>query len=194
MEERTTRSYRLAEKLSQLFDLESKIDTVLSVSMYYLNQFMDSERSSIFLFQHWNQQLTIFSSLDLEKHEICIPKSCGVAGCVFVNRQPAVVNNAYQDSRFYKAVDDMTGFKTRNLICTPLLDFKENCFGTLQSMNKKSGDFATEDLELLNLAARMIAVAINDSRQYTERLVKKEASRTVIRQIAENSGNIFDEL
>ena len=188
-----TRSYRLAEKFSQLFDLESKIDTVLSVSMYYLNQFMDSERSSIFLFQPWNQQLTIFSSLDLEKHEICIPKSCGVAGCVFVNRQPAVVNNAYEDSRFYKEVDDLTGFKTRNLICTPLLDFKGNCLGTLQSLNKKREDFTTEDLELLNLAARMVAAAIHNSRQYTELFVKHEASRTVIRQITDNDGEILDQ-
>jgi GAF domain-containing protein len=194
MEESKTRSYRLAEKLSQIFDLESKIDTVLSVSMYYLNQFMDSERSSIFLFQPWNQQLTIFSSLDLDKHEICIPKSCGVAGCVFVNRQPAIVNNTYEDSRFYKEVDDMTGFKTRNLICTPLLDFKENCLGTLQSMNKKGGDFTTDDLELLSLAARMVAVAINNSRQYIELLVKNEASKKFIKQIADNSDNIFDKL
>jgi hypothetical protein len=52
MGERRTRSYRLAKELSQLFDLESKIDTMLSVSMYHLNEFMDSERSSIFLFQH----------------------------------------------------------------------------------------------------------------------------------------------
>ena len=64
MKESMTRSYCLAKELSQLFDLEGKIDTMLSVSMYYLNQFMDSERSSIWLFQHWNQQLTIFSSLD----------------------------------------------------------------------------------------------------------------------------------
>ena len=189
-----TRSYRLTEKLSQLFDLESKIDAVLSVSMYYLNQFMDAERSSIFLFQPWNQKLTIFSSLDLEKHEISIPKSCGVAGCVFVNRQPAIVNNAYSDSRFYKAVDDMTGFKTRNLICTPLIDFKENCLGTLQSMNKQSGGFTTEDLELLKLAARMVAVAINNSRQYIELLVKNEASRKFIKQIAGNSDIVIDEL
>ena len=97
-----TRSYRLAKELSQLFDLESNIETVLSVSMYHLNQFMDSERSSIFLFQHLNQQLTVFSSLDLKKNEIRIPKSCGVAGWVFVNRQPAVVNNAYEDGRFHK--------------------------------------------------------------------------------------------
>jgi hypothetical protein len=46
----------------------NKIETVLSVSMYHLNQFMDSERSSIFLFQHSNQKLTVFSSLDLEKN------------------------------------------------------------------------------------------------------------------------------
>jgi GAF domain-containing protein len=160
MEEILPRPYRLEKELSRLFELENKIDAVLSVSMLYLNQFMDSERSSIFLFQHGNQKLTIFASLDLEKNEILIPKSCGVTGWVFENRKPAVVNNAYEDSRFYKEVDDITRFFTRNLICTPLLDDKDNCLGTLQSLNKKTGDFTTDDLELLNLAARMLAVAI----------------------------------
>ena len=177
MKESMTRSYRLAKELSQLFDLEGKIDTMLSVSMYYLNQFMESERSSIWLFQHWNQQLTIFSSLDLEKNEIRIPKSCGVAGWVFVNRKPAVVNNAYEDSRFNRKVDDMTGYHTRNMICTLLLDYKDNCLGTLQSLNKNVGDFTANDLELLNLASRMVTVAINNSRRFDEILVTNEARR-----------------
>ena len=189
-----TRPYRLAKELSQLFDLDTKIDTVLSASMYYLNQFMDSERSSIFLFQHWNQQLTIFSSLDLEKHEISIPKSYGVAGWVFVNCQAAVINNAYEDTRFYKEVDEMTGFQTRNLICAPLLDYKDRCLGTIQSLNKKVGDFTTDDLELLNLAARMVAVAINNSRQYNELLVTNKARRNFIKHITDRSGNNFDKL
>ncbi len=193
MKESMTRPYRLSKELAKLFDLNCKIDTLLSASMYYLNQFMDSERSSIFLFQDWNQQLTIFSSLDLEKHEIRIPKSCGVAGWVFVNRQPTVVNNAYEDSRFYKEVDEMTGFQTHNLICTPLLDYKDHCLGTLQSLNKKSGNFTNDDLELLNLAARMVAVAINNSRQYTELLVTNEARRKCIKLITDNSGNILDQ-
>ena len=192
MEESKTRSYRLAKELSKLFDLESEIDTVLSVSMYHLNQFMDSERSSIWLFQHWNQKLAIFSSLDLEKSEIRIPTSCGVAGWVFVNRKPAVVNNAYQDSRFYREVDDRTGFHTRTLVCTPLLDYKDHCLGTLQSINKKTGDFTTDDLELLNLAARMVVVAINNSRHYTEILVTSEARRKFIKQITGNIINIFN--
>jgi adenylate cyclase len=194
MEESMTRSYRLAKELSHLFDLESKIDTVLSVSMYNLNQFMDSERSSVFLFQHLNQQLTVFSSLDLEKNEIRIPKSCGVAGWVFANRQPAVVNNAYDDSRFYKKVDDITGFHTHNLICTPLLDSKDHCLGTLQSLNKKRGDFTTDDLELLNLAARMVAVAIKNSNHYTELLVTNKAREKFINQITDNLSKISRKL
>ena len=110
MEKSLIRHYRLANELSQLFDLESKIDNVLAVSMYKLNQLMDSERSSIFLFDPLKQQLTSFSSQDLEKKEIRIPKSSGVSGWVFEHRMPAIVNDTDSDSRFYRGVDDMTGF------------------------------------------------------------------------------------
>ena len=192
MEESKTRSFRLARELSLLFDLESKIDTVLAASMHHLNQFMEAERSSVFLFQHWNNKLTVFSSLDLDKHEIVIPKSSGVAGWVFVNRQPAIVNNAYGDSRFYKKVDEMTGFQTRNLICAPLLDSKNRCLGTLQSLNKQNGEFTTDDFELLNLAAGMVAVAIKNSKHYSEIVVTNKAREKFIKQIADNIGKFPD--
>ena len=186
MEERAIRPYRLAKELSQLFDLESDIDTVLSVSMYNLNQFMESERSSIFLFEPTKQQLTSFSSLDLEKHEVRIPKSVGVAGWVFENRKSAIVKNAYEDKRFYRKVDEMTGFRTRNLICTPLIDHKDHCFGTIQSLNKITGDFTKEDLELLDLTARMVAVAISNSKRYNEILITNDARRKLIKKIMGN--------
>ncbi len=191
MKESMTRSYGLAKELAELFDLEGKIETMLSVSMYHLNQFMDSERSSIWLFQHWNQKLAIFSSLDLEKNEISIPKSSGVAGWVFVNRESAIVNDTHGDSRFCKDVDNMTGFRTRNLVCTPLIDTKENCLGTIQSLNKNAGDFTNDDLELLNLAARMVAVAINNSRHYREISVENEARRKFIKKFSGDIGKGF---
>ncbi len=191
MKESMTRSYRLANKLSQLFDLESNIDTVLSASMFHLNQFMNSERSSVFLFRRWNQQLTVFSSLDLERNEIRMPKSRGVVGWVFVNQQPAIVNDAYEDNRFYKMVDDMTGFHTCNLVCTPLLDSNDHCLGTLQSLNKKSGDFTTNDLDLLNLAARIVAVAIKSNNHFTELLVVNNARKKFIEQVSRNKREIY---
>jgi hypothetical protein len=61
----------------------------------YSHQYMDSERSSIFVFDPLNKQLTSYSSLDLGKLEIRIPKSTGVAGWVFEHRMPAVINDAY---------------------------------------------------------------------------------------------------
>ena len=190
MEKSLIRHYRLANELSQLFDLESSIDNVLAVSMYKLNQLMDSERSSIFLFDPLKQQLTSFSSQDLEKREIRIPKSSGVSGWVFEHRKPAIVNDTDSDSRFYSGVDDMTGFRTLNLICTPLIDYKERCSGTLQSLNKKSGDFITDDLELLDLSARLVAVAISNSRRYDEILTTNMARKNLIKKIVDNIGNL----
>ena len=127
MEKSGIRPHRLVTELSRLFNLDTSLDTVLVVSMYKLNQYMDSERSSIFLFDPLNKQLTSYSSLDLAKQEIRMSKSTGVAGWVFEHGMPAVINNAYADSRFYRGVDEMTGYRTRNLICTPLIDDKGKC-------------------------------------------------------------------
>ena len=161
--------HNLAKKMPQLFDLEASIDRLLLLSLHNLNKYADSESSSIFLLEPMNQQLTSFSSLDLTKDEISIPKSSGVCGWVVQNRKSAIVNNAYADSRFYKRVDDMTGFRTHKLICTPLIGEKGHCLGTLQSLNKRSGDFTTEDLDLLNLAARTMALVVNN-KLYNESL------------------------
>lgn len=158
------RHYRLANELSLLFDLESSMDNVLAVAMYKLNQIMDSERSSVFLFDPLRQQFTSFSSQDLQNKKISMSQTSGVAGWVFKNRIPAIINNAYSDNRFYQGADEMTGFRTRNLICTPLMDYKENCLGTLQAFNKKNGNFTADDLELLGLTARLVVVAISNGR------------------------------
>jgi len=170
MEKSGIRPHRLVLELSQLFNLETSLDTVLVVSMYKLNQCMDSERSSIFVFDPLNEQLTSYSSLDLAKREIRMSKSTGVAGWVFEHGMPAVINDAYDDSRFYRGVDEMTGYRTRNLICTPLIDDKGKCIGTIQSLNKKSGDFTTNDLELLDMTARLVAAALNNKRGDDEML------------------------
>jgi len=170
MEKSRIRPHCLVTELSQLLNLDTDLDTVLAVSMYKLNQYMDSERSSIFVFDPLNKQLTSYSSLDLGKLEIRMPKSTGVAGWVFEHRMPAVINDAYDDSRFYRGVDDMTGFHTRNMICSPMIDDNGKCLGTIQSLNKKSGDFTTDDLEMLDVTARLVAAALNKNKAYDEML------------------------
>lgn len=177
MDKYMTRSNQLAVELSALLNLDSDIDTMLSVSMYLVNQYMDTERSSIFLFDPIEQQLTSYTSLDLAKQEIRMSKSTGVAGWVLEHRMPAVLNDAYNDSRFFRGVDDMTGFRTRNLICCPLIDDGENCLGTVQSLNKKSGNFTTDDLEMLGETGRLLTTTIRKSGRYDEMITVNTAHK-----------------
>jgi adenylate cyclase len=184
MDKYMTQSGQLAVELSALLNLDSDIDTMLSVSMYLVNQYMGTERSSIFLFDPMEQQLASYTSLDLAKQEIRMPKSTGVAGWVLEHRMPAVLNDAYNDSRFFRGVDDMTGFRTRNLICCPLIDDGENCLGTVQSLNKKSGNFTTDDLELLSETGHLLAAAIRKNGRYDEMIAVNIANKELRRGLS----------
>lgn len=156
------RFFNLAMELLQPQNLKSRIETILAVVMYNLNQAIASEKSSIFLSDVLGQQLISFSSLDLERGEVRIPLSFGVTGWVFENRKSAIVDDAYNDSRFYCGVDAVTGFRTRNIICTPLIDHKNCCLGTLQSMNKINGSFGIDDLGVIALIAHLAATALSN--------------------------------
>lgn len=64
-------------------------------------------------------------------------------------------------------------------------------FGHHSSLNKKEGGFNDNDLDLLKLAANMVAISINNSNRYNEFLVTNEARPKFIKQINANMGNIF---
>jgi GAF domain-containing protein len=51
-----------------------------------------------------------------------------------------------------------------------MIDDSGKCLGTIQSLNKKSGDFTTDDLELLDVTARLVAVILNKNKAYDEML------------------------
>ena len=58
-----------------------------------------------------------------------------------------------QDSRFNKDVDRQTGYKTKNILSMPILDFEGEVIGVAQIVNKLSDDgsgFTPED-ELVGL-------------------------------------------
>ncbi|MCD6296351.1 MAG: GAF domain-containing protein, partial [Deltaproteobacteria bacterium] len=53
----------------------------------------------------------------------------------FQNNMPLIINDAYNDSRFYAEVDKKSGFRTRNILCVPLVNRKGQCIGALQTLN-----------------------------------------------------------
>lgn len=129
--------------IGQTITSEMNFDVLFDLIAGQMKRIMKVERCSVFLVDSKGTGLTAFVSTDLKKNEINIPNDQGVAGWVFQNKRPLIVADAYRDERFYPDIDKLTGFKTRNIVCVPLINREKETIGTLQVLNKISGDFFT---------------------------------------------------
>lgn len=83
----------------------------------------------------------------------------GIAGWAASHREPLLVEDAYQDPRFLREVDGVTGFRTKTVLALPLLD-KHELVGVVQLFNKAAGPFDAGDLRLAQAAARAVELAL----------------------------------
>jgi adenylate cyclase len=119
-----------------------------------------AERGSVFLNDPGPREL--FSRIRDGKfeREIRMPNTVGVAGNVFTTGTPVIVDDAYSDPRFNRAIDEMTGYTTKTILCVPLVTLKGERIGIAQLLNKREGRFSAEDLTLLQAMVEQAAVAI----------------------------------
>jgi class 3 adenylate cyclase/putative methionine-R-sulfoxide reductase with GAF domain len=153
-------------RVGQIITSETSLDDLFGVIMDQTNQVMDSERSTVFLHDNKSNQLWCLVATGMHKNEICIPADSGVAGWVFQSKTPMIINAPYDDPRFYSEIDKKTGYRTRNIICVPVMNRKKECIGTLQAINKKTGDFTDEDKELIVSVSHYVAIALENSKLF----------------------------
>ena len=84
----------------------------------------------------------------------------GLAGWVVRHNQPAIVNDAQNDARFFRQITEGTDLEVRSLLCAPLVT-KGQVIGALEIVNKASaGYFDDDDVDLLTSFAAQAAIAI----------------------------------
>lgn len=98
----------------------------------------------------------------------------GIAGWVAQAGQSLLVPDAYADPRFYAQIDDLSGFVTHAVLCTPLIA-KDRTIGVLELFNQHP--FTENDLHLIESVAAQVASVIENTRLHEE--TRKElAERT----------------
>lgn len=112
---------------------------------------LDCERVSLFIHDRFSDMLVVHSAEGLRKNQIKIPKDKGIVGAVFMTGERLKIDDAYQDTRFNKEVDKMTNYRTRNIICYPLIDKDGDIFGAIQAINKRKSCFDNNDEEILSI-------------------------------------------
>jgi len=155
-------------EVSQALMREHNLAELLALIADETSPVMNAERCSIYLVDAERQQLYTLVAQELEIREIRMPIGRGLSGHVAQTGQTLNIADAYEDARFDRAWDERTGFRTRTVLCTPLLAQTGEIIGVLQVLNKRDGRFTAYDERLLGAFAAQAAVAVENAQLHEE--------------------------
>ena len=106
-----------------------------------------------------------------------------IAGWVANHQEAVLIPDAYGDARFNRDWDLRTGFRTKSILCAPLVS-QDRQVGVMQILNRRDGRaFDEYDLVLSQAVASLIAVAIHNAEEHEARL-RAERLATIGQTIA----------
>ena len=167
---------RRLQQLDTLVEMTKLINSTLDTrqvrekSIIAIMQLMDTEAASMLLLDSQTKELYFEVVMGEKKNEIQsirIEAGKGIASHVARTGVPLIVQDAQNDERFFPGVDQTSGFKTRDILCVPII-FKERTLGVLQAINRRHGAFAGDDIVILHALANQIAIAIENAELYQD--------------------------
>jgi Nif-specific regulatory protein len=123
------------------------------------------ERASIFLWDQARRQLVGRPALGLPGGELRIADDAGVVGKVVHSGQVLLIPDVQADPAWNPQVDAASGFRTRDLLCVPMVDGAGQRLGALEVMNKQQGVFTPQDVETLKALAAHARAALQNVRE-----------------------------
>ena len=143
---------------------------VLQLIMTKVSELIEAENWSLLLVDELTGALRfeVVVGLDMDsvRHIRLLPGQ-GIAGHVLQTGETLMIDDVKTDSRFYKAVDEITGFQTKSIVCIPLF-IRTQVFGVLEVINVHDmDDFKKSYLPILKILADYAAIAIDNARQFT---------------------------
>ena len=181
------------QELEKLLELSALLTSTLDLASLLTNILQSAERlmhasaSNVMLMDHSTQELIYQVALGQAGSQIKDQKrlklGVGIAGWVAKNAEPLLIEDAYQDPRFFSDFDKKTGFKTKSIVCIPL-SVKGRLIGIAQIINKTDGSvFSNKDLDLFIRFGHIAAVAIDNALLHRQILEQERVKRDM--EIAE---------
>jgi adenylate cyclase len=155
----------VSRKLALLDSLDEILETLVAMSSWELG----AERGTLFLNDDQTGELYSVVAQGNFKRRIRFLNSSGIAGHVFHSGQGIIVHDVQRNRHFNSDIDKQTGYKTRNMVCTPIRTVRGEIIGVAQVLNKKEGKFTRQDLELLNAITMQAAITLQGA-QFIEKM------------------------
>ncbi len=176
----------ISRRVAQDQSIEDIIASIIEVTTWELK----AERGSLFLNDATTNELYTRYAQGANLREIRIHNKSGIAGSVFQSGVGEIIHDAYSDERFNSAVDQQTGYTTKNILCAPVKTLSGAVIGSAEILNKKSGRFTKKDLELLEAMTEQASIALQ-SAQFVEQMQKnREEERKLLDVVSEVTAEI----
>src|SRR5688572_22409000 len=111
---------KLVLDVTRTLTLTTDLDVLLHRIAEATTQLLRCERASIFL--HDAQANQLWTKVALQCNEIRVPVTAGIVGACFTGNEVLLIPDAYADPRFNPAPDRASGFRTRNILASPMLN------------------------------------------------------------------------
>lgn len=147
----------VSSDLARMQDLPAILELVTSGACAAHN----CERASLFLYDEARGDLHTEVVTELEISEIRRQLGESIIGWVAEHQQLLNIPDAYAEEKWDQSIDQLTGFKTHNILAAPILSVHDGkLLGVLQVLNKREGEFDEYDEKLIQAFATHAGTAI----------------------------------
>jgi len=171
--------------LNSLLNRTNELNELLNIILSETEKIFNVDGTSILLEDKTSGQLYFYFATGVKKEilkTIKMRSGEGICGHVFETGRMLLENNPSKNPLFSNKVDKMSSFKTRNLLCLPLIQGNK-IIGVMELVNKKSSNFSNDDAEFLSAIATQISLALERARLHEEK-IRSERLATIGETVA----------
>ncbi|HXD14391.1 MAG TPA: adenylate/guanylate cyclase domain-containing protein [Xanthobacteraceae bacterium] len=173
---------RLVERVGPV-EIVAGADLMLSKILAVALDVLNADRGSIFLHDKASDELVARHAEGLGGKEFRIDSWIGIVGAAFRTGLIVNVADAYQDPRFHPGLDWLTGYRTRSVLCSPIVGNDGRPVGAVQLINKRGDSFtATDERRLKGLASQM-GIAIDYAALFEQVLAMKSYNESMLNSL-----------
>lgn len=125
-----------------------------------LNELLGCERSTLFAYDKDAEEMWSVIASGEETEHLRVQASSLVAGYSAITGEVVNIHDPYGDQRFNPLFDRQRDFRTRNVLCVPVVNRRGWVVGAVQVDNKIDGAFNDEDVKVLRAIASQLGVAV----------------------------------
>lgn len=163
-------------QLRRLLDISTELISTLELSALLqmivdsAKELTESQAAALLLFNTQRNHLYFEAATEpLRKDDtlIAIPMEKSIAGWVYKNQEPLLVQDSDVEPRYFRDVELVISTGAKAILAIPLRT-KEKTIGVLEVVNKLDGHFDDDDQQVLQALGALAAITIENTRLFRQ--------------------------